>query len=371
MLINYFSLGFRAPIVSHPGIGFQLMTILTLTVGALLVLWLAESITKRGIGYGVSLIICADIAYGIPKGISSIFGALFYEGTLDIGELIIFLSLIAGSILATRYMLLAEKKLPVRYNGEQTIDIPLRICPAAGIIAIFFAIYALSLPQTFATFVPGEFIKSIVLRIINPLIYWPLYAVLIIVFTYLYVALITDAQRLADNLHRYGGFISDISPGGETAKYADKTFALITLQGALFFVGIVVLPALLQKKLGIQAGFAGASVLIIVGVILDIIKQHQLELLFESRRNEGWHDVYNTSDLIEAGAIKSRFSESGIDSVVLTTSGTLDPIKGIIHFIFHKWDADEIGIGNVGAIIMVKSDKVEDAETIVDEDFSF
>lgn len=357
MLQNPISLGFRVPIVSHSGIGFQLITIFTLTAGALLVLWLAESITERGIGYGISMIIFANNIFSILKGISFV---------IKPNNLMIFLSLIVGLIVATRYMLLAEKKLLIRYNSEQTIHIPLRIC-TAGIIPIFFTVYIISLPQTFAAFVPTDFVRNIISKIHTPLIYWPLYATLIILFTYLYVALTTNSKRLVDNLRQRGGFISDVSPERETARYVDKTFDLITLQGALFLAGIAVLPALLQSKMGVRAGISGASVLIIVGVILDIIKQHRTLLLFESSRQNGWRDVYNTSDLIEAGAVKNRLAEAGIDSRLLTTSGTVDPIKGVTHFIFHKQEADETGIGNLGATIMVKSDEVEAAETLLGE----
>jgi len=294
MLENPGSLGINIPLVPHPGIGFKLMTMITLTAGTILAMWFGEQITERGVGQGISFIIFAGIVDRIPSGIGSIYRSLFYEQTLNLIQVLIFIAVIVAVIMGTIYITLAVRKIPVQYArrvvgrriyGGQMTHIPLRV-NAAGVIPIIFAITLMQFPTTVASFVPIDIVQEVVRFIMRPIIYYTTYAVLIIFFTYFYTAVQINPTQMAEDLRRYGGFIPGIRPGAATAHYIERTLDRITLPGAIFLAGIAVLPALLQRYLGVQVRFGGTPVLIVVGVALDTMQQIEAHLIM--RNYEGF-----------------------------------------------------------------------------------
>jgi len=295
MLENPSSLGVTRSIVINPGIGFKLVTVIALAAGTSFVMWLGEQIDERGIGQGISLIITAGIVASVPSAVSSLYNSLIHTQTLNLIEFVVFMALIVIAIMGTIYITLAVRKVPVRYSrkvvgrriyGGQMTHYPLRV-NAAGMIPIIFAVTLISFPQTLVGFVPNEFVASIVTKIYTPVVYWTAYALLIIFFTYFYTAVQVNPNDLAENLQKSGGFIPGVQPGKQTARYFERTLDRITLPSALFLAAIAILPALLQSQLGIvQGGIAGASVLIVVGVMLDVMKR--IESYLTERHYEGF-----------------------------------------------------------------------------------
>jgi len=295
MLENPAKLGITANIVINPGIGFRLLTIIALAAGTSFVMWLGEQIDERGIGQGISLIITAGIVASVPRGVYYLYNSLFRTQALNLMEFVVFLALVVVAIMGTIYITLAVRKIPVRYSrkvvgrriyGGQTTHYPLRV-NAAGMIPIIFASTLISFPQTIAAFVPNDFITNIVTTFYIPSVRWSAYALLIVFFTYFYTAVQINPNDLADNLQKSGGFIPGVQPGKNTAKYFERTLDRITLPGALFLAAIAVLPVLLQGQLGIvQGGIAGASILIVVGVMLDVMKRIESYLI--ERHYEGF-----------------------------------------------------------------------------------
>ncbi|RKY04951.1 preprotein translocase subunit SecY [Candidatus Poribacteria bacterium] len=293
-LENPGSLGINIPLVHTPGLGFKLMTMVTLTTGTILAMWFGEQITERGIGQGISLIIFAGIVSRIPSGVASIYRSLFHEQTLNLIQLLIFIALMVAVIMGTIYITLAVRKIPVQYArrvigrriyGGQMTHIPLRV-NAAGVIPIIFAITLLQFPMTLASLVPLDIIREMVAFIRQPAIYYPIYAALIIFFTYFYTAVQINPTQMAENLRKYGGFIPGIRPGAATAHYIERTLDRITLPGAFFLAAIAILPAFVQRYLGVQVYFGGTPVLIVVGVALDTMQQVEAHLLM--RNYEGF-----------------------------------------------------------------------------------
>ncbi len=287
------SLGFNEPILLVSGWQFRFLTMVTLAAGTSFIMWLGEQITERGIGNGISLIITAGIISQVPSSIAWLYKALL-DQTINIIHIVIFLVLVVLAIMGTIYITLAVRKIPVQhsrrvvgrriYGGQQNY-LPLRV-NAAGMIPIIFAVTLIMFPQTLVTFVPSEFLNNLIAQIYRPWVYWPAYALLIIFFTYFYTAVQVNPADWADNLRKSGGYIPGIRPGKATTQYIERTLDRITLPGAMFLAAISVFPALLQSKLGVQAGISGASVLIVVGVMLDTM--NQIESYLVSRHYDGF-----------------------------------------------------------------------------------
>lgn len=295
-LENPRSLGVSAnlPIVLSPGLGFKLMTVVTLTAGTTFVMWLGEQITERGIGQGISLLIFAGIVVNIPGGIFNVLRGVFQTNTVNLIELLLLIVVIVAVIMGTIYITLAARKIPVQYAkrvvgrkmyGGQMTYIPLRV-NQAGVIPIIFAITLLSFPTTLAAFVPNRFVQAMVNFVNSTPIYQLGYAVLIIFFTYFYTAVTTNPVQMAEDMRKYGGFIPGIRPGKNTAEYIERTLDRITLPGAFFLAAIAILPMILQRWLGVPIQFGGTPLLIVVGVALDTMNQVESHLLM--RHYEGF-----------------------------------------------------------------------------------
>ncbi len=282
-------------VVPHPGFTFRLITIITLTAGTIFIMWMGELITEKGIGNGISLIITIGILARFPNQTIS-FARLIITGAISwifVFNFTVFAVLIiAAVVLVTE----AERRIPVQYAkrivgrriyGGQATHLPLNV-NAAGVIPIIFAQSALMFLPTFAQFFPKSGWAQYTLDLFHAggWFYNFMYVVLIVLFAYVYTAIVINPQELADNMKKYGGFIPGIRPGRETANYIDKVVSRITLPGALFFAFIAILPTILINKYHLPFYFGGTSLLIVVGVVLETVKQLESQLLM--RHYEGF-----------------------------------------------------------------------------------
>jgi len=284
-----------APVVPDPGMGFRLMTMVTQTAGTILIMWLGEQITERGIGNGISLIIFIGIVARFPADAINTVRAL-RVGTLSpvVAALmvIIFVLVIAAVVAMTQ----AQRKIPVQcakrvvgrkmYGGQST-HIPLRV-NTAGVIPIIFAQSLIMLPSTLALYFQGSNMIQSVARLFahGTWVYVIVYSLTIIFFTYFYTAIVLNPTDMADNMKKYGGFVPGIRPGKKTSEYIDRILSRITLPGAIFLALIAVLPDLLIRSFNVPFYFGGTSVLIVVGVALDTLQQIESHLIM--RHYEGF-----------------------------------------------------------------------------------
>jgi preprotein translocase subunit SecY len=281
-------------IVPNPGWGFRLLTVITLTAGTALIMWLGEQISEKGIGNGISLIIFAGIVVRLPSAVAASY-TLITTGELKLFWALLIIVLMVGVTAAVVLMQEGQRKIPVQYAkrvvgrrvyGGQSTHIPLRI-NTAGVIPVIFASSLILFPATLTRFVPHPWMQ-IVADSLSPghLTYTVLYCALIIFFTYFYTAIVFNPVDLADNMKKYGGFIPGVRPGKKTSEYIDRTLTRITLPGAVFLASISVLPDLLIMWFRVPFYFGGTSLLIVVGVALDTVRQMESHLLM--RNYEGF-----------------------------------------------------------------------------------
>ena len=287
-----------AALVPHPGWGFRLLTMLTLTAGTSLIMWIGEQISEKGIGNGISLIIFAGIVVRMPSALEGTY-QLLRTGEMKpiviIGILVLMLAVTAAVIIMQE----GQRKIPVQYAkrvvgrrvyGGQSTHIPLRI-NTAGVIPVIFASSLILFPATLARFVPTWWMQAVSESLSpGPLprhsLYYLLYMGFIIFFTYFYTAIVFNPNDLADNMKKYGGFIPGVRPGRKTAEFIDRTLTRITLPGAVFLALISVLPDFLIRSFNVPFYFGGTSLLIVVGVALDTVRQMESHLLM--RHYEGF-----------------------------------------------------------------------------------
>ena len=283
-----------ASLVPNKGWAFRLITMLTLTSGTALIMWLGEQISEKGIGNGISLIILAGIVVRLPSAIVSSY-TLISTGEL---KLFVFLGLVIMMLAVTAAVVVmqeGQRKIPVQYAkrvvgrrvyGGQSTHIPLRI-NTAGVIPVIFASSLILFPATLTRFIAHPWMQAIS-EALSPgrFTYTMLYCALIIFFAYFYTAIVFNPVDLADNMKKYGGFIPGVRPGKKTAEYIDRTLTRITLPGAVFLALISVLPDFLIRWFNTPFYFGGTSLLIVVGVALDTVRQMESHLLM--RHYEGF-----------------------------------------------------------------------------------
>jgi preprotein translocase subunit SecY len=281
-------------IVPTPGWGFRLLTMVTLTAGTALIMWMGEQISEKGIGNGISLIIFAGIVVRLPSAISASY-VLIKNGELKPIVVVGIVAVMVGVTAAVVLMQEGQRKIPVQYAkrvvgrrvyGGQSTHIPLRI-NTAGVIPVIFASSLILFPATLTRFIHHPWMQYIS-EALSPghLTYTALYCALIIFFAYFYTAIVFNPVDLADNMKKYGGFIPGVRPGKKTAEYIDKTLTRITLPGAVFLAMISVLPDFLIRWFNTPFYFGGTSLLIVVGVALDTVRQMESHLLM--RNYEGF-----------------------------------------------------------------------------------
>ena len=267
--------------------GKMVIIVLTLTGGCVLLMWMGEMITKRGIGNGISLLIFASILAYAPAGIS----AWINGGTL---ERLFFPIIAIGIVVAVVFVQEGQRRIPVQYarrqlgnrqTGGGSTYMPLRV-NMAGVIPVIFAAAIMALPPTIAEFIPSW--TGFVNRNFLPSSWWYLFveALLIIVFTYFYTSVQFNPVDQADNLRKYGGYIPGIRPGPPTAAYLDRVLQRLTLFGALFLATIAVAPSVFIRYFGFSQAtsraLGGTSVLIVVGVALDTMRQMESQMMMRS-----------------------------------------------------------------------------------------
>jgi preprotein translocase subunit SecY len=271
---------------------FILLTILTMTTGTMMLMWLGEQITARGIGNGISLIITISIVSRLPGAISQAV-SMFQEGSANIFTLVAMLVLaflVIGGVIAVTQ---AQRKIPVQYAkrvvgrktyGGQSTYMPLRV-NYSGVMPIIFAQAILMFPQRILLMVPVQAVKTfaeVYLRDYGP-IYMVLYSLMILFFSYFWVATQFHPVQIADDLKKYGGYVPGIRPGKPTAEFLDRVMTRITLAGAVFLTvhrGPADDPGQQFGIPGMVAQFfGGTSLLIIVGVMLDTMRQVESHLV--------------------------------------------------------------------------------------------
>jgi preprotein translocase subunit SecY len=267
--------------------GRLVLIIITLTAGTTLLMYMGELITKRGIGNGISLLIFASILVSAPAGVT----AWYNGGPMEK----LFFPLIAlGIIVAVVFMQEGQRRIPIQYakrmigrkmtSGESTY-LPLRV-NMAGVIPIIFAAALLALPQTLGSFAPNT--QTFINQHFAPAswAYIAAEATLIILFTFFYTAVQFNPVDQADNLRKHGGYIPGIRPGPPTAQYLDRVLTRLTLPGSIFLAAVAVLPSIFIKYGGFSQAtsraLGGTSVLIVVGVALDTMRQMESQMMMRS-----------------------------------------------------------------------------------------
>ena len=300
------------PIVYSPGWSFRLMTVLTLTTGSVLVMWLGEQITERGIGNGMSLLIYAGIVAGLPRGA---FATLYQLETGEMGpiRLILLVMLMVAVVGAVVFVERGHRRVTVQYArrmvgrrmyGGASTHIPLKV-NTGGVMPVIFASSILAFPQTLKPMFPvGGFLDRAITQLsIGYPLYNLFYVAMIIFFAYFYTAIIFNPDDVAENMRKYGGFVPGIRPGKRTAEYIDTILARVTLAGAVYlaiiallpefmltgfkvapipFIGErldAILPPFITQGLNVQFYFGGTSLLIIVGVAMDTVQQVESQLI--------------------------------------------------------------------------------------------
>ena len=280
-----------AGLVIAPGIGFRMTAMVTLTAGTMFLMWLGEQITERGLGNGISILIFAGIAAGLPNSIGGLL-ELVRTGAMSI---IIAILVVVLVITVTYFVVFVERgqrKILVNYArrqvgnkvyGGQSSHLPLKL-NMSGVIPPIFASSIILLPATVVSwFSTGEsmtWLKDIAAAMSpGQPVYVMFYAAAIVFFCFFYTALVFNSRETADNLKRSGGFIPGIRPGDQTAKHIDKILVRLTLAGAIYITFVCLLPEFLILKYNVPFYFGGTSLLIIVVVTMDFMSQVQNYLM--------------------------------------------------------------------------------------------
>jgi preprotein translocase subunit SecY len=310
-----FSLEKGGGFVLNPGLGFILMTVLTLTTGSVFIMWLGEQITERGVGNGMSLLIFAGIVVGLPRGVFDLWdkaknGAW---GPLTPVWMIALIAMMVAVVAFIVFVERSERRIPVQYAkrivgrkmmGGQSTHLPLRV-NSGGVMPVIFASSIVTIPQTLLFGLRDNPHFGPILRAL----YWgePLYTVLyaagIIFFAYFYISIVFNPNEVADNMRKYGGFIPGIRPGKRTADHINEILTRITLVGAVYLIIISLIPEWMMtgihlnhlygpigrffenmpngmlNGLGLNFYFGGTSLLIVVGVAMDTVNQIESQLI--------------------------------------------------------------------------------------------
>jgi preprotein translocase subunit SecY len=294
------------------GLGFPIMTVLTLTTGTAFIMWLGEQISERGIGNGISLIIFAGIVVNLPHAVFGIVEDVL-NGQRNLFAMLALIVFMAAVVAFVVFMERAQRRIPVQYAkrvvgrkvyGGSNTYLPLRV-NTAGVIPVIFASSILVIPQTLAGLIKTPWAQAIggQMRVGEPL-YYLLQVVGIIFFGYFYTSIVFNPVDTADNMRKYGGFIPGIRPGKKTSDYIDRVLTRITFVGSLYLAAVCILPEFLiagihvgQLPFGVGAAldralplwftegmgfnfyFGGTSLLIVVGVAMDTIQQIESQLV--------------------------------------------------------------------------------------------
>lgn len=293
------SIGFNAmaggQLIEETGFFNILIIAIVLTAGTAFLMWLGEQITAHGVGNGISIIIFAGIVAAVPNGVKQLYSQYFMNPGDDLFINIVIVALILLVALAVTvgviYVQQAERKIPIQYAkrlvnrspvGGQSTHLPLKV-NSAGVIPVIFAIAFIVAPRTISTFMEGSKVASVIDMIFDYTqpIGMVLYVILIIAFTYFYTFVQVNPETLAENLQKQSGYIPGIRPGRNTETYLTRVLYRLTFVGSIFLATVSVLPILLAgiANLPTAVQIGGTSLLIVVGVALQTMKQLESQLV--------------------------------------------------------------------------------------------
>lgn len=289
------SLGVLRSVLIDTSVMSITIIVLSLTAGTACLMWIGELITEKGIGNGISLIIFAGIVSRIPGGIAYLI-EYAQQGVMNIVFILLFLIVAFVAIICVIIVNQGERRVPVQYAkrvvgrkmyGGQSTHIPIKV-NSAGVIPVIFAMSLMFIPGTIANFFPDNAVAVWIGQhfTFTNVGYNLVYAVLIIFFTYFYSSITFNPIDVADNIRKNGGFIPGIRPGRPTSEYIMKVMSRITFFGGLFLAAIAVLPAILMGVANMDLYFGGTSLLIVVGVAIDTMKQIESNMMM--RNYEGF-----------------------------------------------------------------------------------
>jgi preprotein translocase subunit SecY len=306
------------PLVGSPGMAFRIMTVITLTAGTMFLMWLGDQITDRGVGNGMSIIITVGIVAQLPAALIQAWRTFVPSGAEQASQvnpmvlvlMIAFLLLVIAAVICVTQ---AQRRISVQYAkrvvgrkvyGGQTQYMPLKV-NYAGVMPIIFAQALLVFPSTIAgmAFAKSPGAQKLVAMLNAGWLHYTLFGAMIFFFSYFWVATQFQPQQIADDLKKYGGYIPGVRPGRPTADFLDFTMTRLTFAGAIFLTIIAILPQMLSHQLNVPyitaQFFGGTSLLIIVGVILDTMRQVETHLI--QRHYDGF---------LRKGKIRGRFDRT-------------------------------------------------------------
>jgi preprotein translocase subunit SecY len=289
-LFKSFGASASTPIVDDFNFARVLVIVVTLTAGCVVVMWLGELITQRGIGNGISLMIFASIVSRLPQGIEA------WWTNPDQVFKVIMPFLAVGVVVAIVFIQEGQRRIPIQYakrvvgrrmQGGTSTYLPLRV-NMAGVIPVIFAASLMAFPPTIGQLIPTSPLAVDIGAFFDPggTPYLIGEVVLIVLFTYFYTAVTFNPVEQADNLKKYGGFIPGVRPGRPTAEFLDRILARLTFPGALYLGAVAALPTILINQTAANFYFGGTSILIVVGVALDTMKQLEAQMMM--RNYEGF-----------------------------------------------------------------------------------
>jgi len=318
------------PLVAEPGFVFRAMTVITLTAGTMFLMWIGDQITDHGVGNGMSMIIAAGIVARLPAGMLQAWNTFVPSGgnTSQVSPMVLVLMIaflvlvIAGVICVTQ----AQRKVSVQYAkrvvgrkvyGGQTQYMPLKV-NYAGVMPIIFAQAILIFPSTIVNmlFANSVTAQKIAQNLAHGWMHYTIFGAMIFFFSYFWVATQFQPQQIADDLKKYGGYIPGVRPGKPTADFLDFTMTRLTFAGAVFLTIIAILPQMLSEMLQVPyiaaQFFGGTSLLIVVGVVLDTMRQVETHLI--QRHYDGF---------LRKGRIRGRFDRTPVGRGEAVQQGAL------------------------------------------------
>ncbi|MFN2256914.1 MAG: preprotein translocase subunit SecY [Desulfuromonadaceae bacterium] len=282
------------PVVSSQGIGFIILTVITLTAGTAFIMWIGEQITERGVGNGISLIIFAGIIANMPAAIVNSL-RLVKTGAMPLFTVVFLLVLMLAAVMFIVFMERAQRRVPIHYAkrvvgmrnmGGQSSHLPLKI-NMSGVIPPIFASSIIMFPATVANFVDVEWVQALA-GMMTPThwLYNVFFVAFVVFFCYFYTAVTFNPVDVAENVKNQGGYIPGIRPGKATSDYLDTVLSRLTFAGAVYVSAVCVLPSIMISQFNVPFYFGGTALLIVVGVGLDTASQIESHMI--SRSYEGF-----------------------------------------------------------------------------------
>ncbi len=338
------------PLVSNPGIGFRVLTVLTLTAGTMLLMWLGDQITDKGIGNGISLIITVGIVARLPAALIQAWRTFVPSGGQSsqvspfvLVFMVAFLIIVIAAVIAVTQ---AQRKIAVQYAkrvvgrkvfGGQTQYLPLKV-NYAGVMPIIFAQAILVFPSTIIglLFPESPFARQLAAMLQAGWLHYTLYGVMIFFFSYFWVATQFQPTQIAEDLKKQGGYIPGQRPGKATAEFLEYTMTRLTFAGAIFLTIIAILPEMIMTALRVPYTtaqfFGGTSLLILVGVVLDTMRQIETKLI--DKQYDSFFRRAPSNRNRYAGGVSTRAEESGQGAMIWLYVGIAILVIGVVAYFF-------------------------------------